>query len=1028
MPDLFISYSRKDKDFVRRLDESLRSRGREAWVDWEDIRPTEDFMQAIYGAIEGVDTFVFVLTPDSVASVVCGREIAHAVAHNKRMVPVVARDVNADTVPEALAKLNWIFCRDCDDIEKATDTLITAFDTDLDWVHAHTRLLTRAIEWEAKGKSNSFVLRGEDLRAAEHWLAQAAPDKERQPTALQTEYIIASRKAAARRRRITLGALTFGLIISSVLAVLFWIKRNEAVSQANIALARQLAAQAEVLENEHPNLLQRRVLLAVESLKRYPTLEADQILRQGLPLLPRAVGRPMKHGGPVQAVAFSPDEVHLATASWDGTAGVWEAATGRQVFTLKSGQVNERISAVAFSPNGAFLATTADNRGIAQVWNATNGQPVGHAIEPKTGRVKAVSFSSDGSYLATVTDRGADVWEVNTSWKKVFSISTSVTDAAFPCAPLSSFVFSPGGKHAAAACRGQVRIWEIATWSPVVTIPYKQRPGLGPPLHPIAFSTDGKYLASADEVYEVATGTLVHSLSSEKPVRSVVFSHDGGSVALAAGDTVRLVDMYRGVQFAELHHLREIRAIAFSPSGHEIATASNDNTARIWQVNRYEGEGPTREVTRISHEDKVSSVDFSPDGKYLATASEDGTAGVWQVNTVQEVAHKIYGGTDGPVVALSSTGRFLAIEGADSVRVLESADGREVGRVVYADSSETNVEIVRASLSQDGHYLLMTVGQQRPSPSRHGTQLEIQKIARVWDVSRRELVVTIKYQDEPGIVVFSPDEKHLVVDDGPTLRVWGMIGGREAASIKYELPHYAPVFSPDGAYLAIMEPKAIRVLETNGWHEVHSLPIAERTFRVIAFSPNSKYIAAGSNENVHIWEVTGGGTSKRLPVKYATAILFSPDGKHIVTANWNFYDPSDRSVRIWDSKDQREVDRLQLLEIERAANVDSSKTQLAFSKDSRYLALENQGTLRIWDMLTRRETERWESQYTTQLAFSPDGKYLLSGDGRTASVWRWGPAAMIAEACDRLGRNLSAEEWRQFLGDEPYRKTCPNKQ
>src|SRR6266700_3608432 len=111
--EVFISYSRKDTDFVRRLDESLKSRGREAWVDWEDIRPTEDFMQAIHSAIEGVDTFVFVLTPESVA------------------------------------KLNWIFFPEGDDLEKAfekaTDTLISAFDTDLDWVHAHTRLLTRAI-------------------------------------------------------------------------------------------------------------------------------------------------------------------------------------------------------------------------------------------------------------------------------------------------------------------------------------------------------------------------------------------------------------------------------------------------------------------------------------------------------------------------------------------------------------------------------------------------------------------------------------------------------------------------------------------------------------------------------------------------------------------------------------------------------------------------------------------------------------------------------------------------------------------
>src|SRR6266496_5536991 len=108
--EVFFSYSRKDKEFVHRLDEALKRRGREAWVDWEDIRPTEEWMQAIYGAIEGADTFVFVLTPDSVASVVCGREIAHAAAHNKRMVPIVARDVDAAAVPEALAKLNWIFC------------------------------------------------------------------------------------------------------------------------------------------------------------------------------------------------------------------------------------------------------------------------------------------------------------------------------------------------------------------------------------------------------------------------------------------------------------------------------------------------------------------------------------------------------------------------------------------------------------------------------------------------------------------------------------------------------------------------------------------------------------------------------------------------------------------------------------------------------------------------------------------------------------------------------------------------------
>ena len=217
--EVFISYSRKDKEFVRRLDEELKRRDREAWVDWEGIPPGDTWEKTIYGAIEATHTFIFVLTPDSIASEVCGKEIAHAAANNKRLVPIVHRDVAADRVPKSLGELNWIFCRESDDFEEATDTLIRALDTDLKWVRAHTRLLTRAIEWDANGRNNSFVLRGEDLRSAERWLAEAGAQKERQPTALQTEYIIASRKAAARRQRITLGAVTFGLVVAIVLAV-----------------------------------------------------------------------------------------------------------------------------------------------------------------------------------------------------------------------------------------------------------------------------------------------------------------------------------------------------------------------------------------------------------------------------------------------------------------------------------------------------------------------------------------------------------------------------------------------------------------------------------------------------------------------------------------------------------------------------------------------------------------------------------------------------------------------------------------
>ena len=85
-------------------------------------------------------------------------------------------------------------------------------------MRAHTRLLTRAIEWDANGRNNSFVLRGDDLRSAERWLAEAGDQKERQPTALQTEYIIASRKPQ-RDASGSRSGVTFGLVLAIVLAI-----------------------------------------------------------------------------------------------------------------------------------------------------------------------------------------------------------------------------------------------------------------------------------------------------------------------------------------------------------------------------------------------------------------------------------------------------------------------------------------------------------------------------------------------------------------------------------------------------------------------------------------------------------------------------------------------------------------------------------------------------------------------------------------------------------------------------------------
>src|SRR5690606_24924210 len=152
--------------------------------------PVDRWLARIRSAIDEADAFLFVISPDSVASEVCAAELDHAIRQHKRLIPVLHREVADGAVREELAELNYAFARDTDDLDEAGDRLIAALDTDLEWVRAHTRLLVRAREWEEGGREPSFTLRGRDLEAFEEWLAKS-PDREPAPTGLQAEYLLA---------------------------------------------------------------------------------------------------------------------------------------------------------------------------------------------------------------------------------------------------------------------------------------------------------------------------------------------------------------------------------------------------------------------------------------------------------------------------------------------------------------------------------------------------------------------------------------------------------------------------------------------------------------------------------------------------------------------------------------------------------------------------------------------------------------------------------------------------------------------
>jgi hypothetical protein len=128
MAQVFISYSRKDKEFVRKLGDALAAQKREAWVDWKDIPLTAEWQQEIFTNIEVAENFIFVISPESAASANCKREIDHALANNKRMVPIFYRPVPDEAIPEALGKFQRIDFGDSDDFDAKFTALITAVD------------------------------------------------------------------------------------------------------------------------------------------------------------------------------------------------------------------------------------------------------------------------------------------------------------------------------------------------------------------------------------------------------------------------------------------------------------------------------------------------------------------------------------------------------------------------------------------------------------------------------------------------------------------------------------------------------------------------------------------------------------------------------------------------------------------------------------------------------------------------------------------------------------------------------------
>ncbi len=465
---LFLSYSRRDKRTVDAIADAL-DKHRDGMVadqpgflvlqDKSEHRPPEeqrlkgihafeDWWLRLQRMIESADVIVFCLSPASVASDVCEREIRHAAALNKKLAPILLEDTPATDIPPELSRLDWVDFTDNSRFEYAIDRLIDGLIINVDWLREQTSIGASALEWERSGRSSKLLLRGIKLDAAEKWRdsrAQAAPEI----TSLQSKFIAESRRIASGRLRALLSSVLVVLALVAGLAVGLWIFLNESRRQTRIADAQLLTARSQILSTNHRNRLDASLVYAAVATRRLRAEGADASRAEKLVLQARTLltARPLRCSvseATEARCAKIPDPPKAGGSFAETLDGDRSARVDEEGITFfdRDARITGRAAGIKsvkhihFSRDGEYLAVMfhpllADRFDVA-VLDARTGALSSNLRHD--GRVSAIAIHPSLPLVATASgsywpeDRTVSVWSLKTGRELRRSILDSSPD------------------------------------------------------------------------------------------------------------------------------------------------------------------------------------------------------------------------------------------------------------------------------------------------------------------------------------------------------------------------------------------------------------------------------------------------------------------------------------------------------------------------------------------------------------------------------------------------------------------------